>query len=112
MLKWYKQQYIGDNAKKKKKEWIQKINMGAGVVDVYLITLAVNPENQLEIFSANELKQKARRRNCPLIIGLCKGYEEALEMTVRLVQQAYEETGTARVREWLENQMRGKQQVT
>lgn len=33
-------------------------------------------------------------------------------MTVRLVQQAYEETGTARVREWLENQMRGKQQVT
>ena len=86
MLKWYKQLYIGDNAKKKKKEWIRKINMGAGVVDVYLITLAVNPENQLEIFSANELKQKARRRNCPLIIGLCKGYEEALEMTVRLVQ--------------------------
>ena len=75
MLKWYKQLYIGDNAKKKKKEWIRKINMGAGVVDVYLITLAVNPENQLEIFSANELKQKARRRNCPLIIGLCKGYE-------------------------------------
>lgn len=81
-------------------------------MDVYLITLAVNPENQLEIFSANELKQKARRRNCPLIIGLCKGYEEALELTMKLVQQTYEETGTARVREWLENQMRGKQQVT
>ena len=106
MLKWYKQLYIGDNAKKKKKQLIRKINMGAGVIDVYLITLAQNPENQLDIFSANELKQKARRRTCPMIVGLCCGYEETVELVKVLVERTYEETGTAKVRKWLENQIR------
>ena len=40
MLNWYKKLYVGDNARKKKKQLIRKISMGAGVVDVYLITLA------------------------------------------------------------------------
>lgn len=106
MLNWYKRLYVGDNAKKKKKQLIRKINMGAGVWDVYLITLASNPKNQLDIFSANELKQKARRQNCPMIVGLCRGYGEALEMVEMLVQKTYAQTGTAKVREWLENQIR------
>jgi hypothetical protein len=41
MLNWYKNLYIGDNAKKKPKKLIHKINQGAGVIDVYVITLAV-----------------------------------------------------------------------
>lgn len=106
MLKWYKKLYVGDNAEKKKKQWIWKVNIGAGVIDIYLITLASNPENQLDIFSANELKQKARRKNCPMIIGLCRGYWEAMEMVTTLVQKTYEQTGTANVRQWLENQIR------
>ena len=69
------------------------------------ITLASNPRNQLDIFSANELKQRARRKNCPLIIGLCRGYGEALEMTEMLVRKTYEQTGTAQVRQWLEHQI-------
>ena len=56
MVNWYKNLYIGDNAKKKPKKLIHKINQGAGVIDVYVITLAVNPENSLEIFSANLLE--------------------------------------------------------
>lgn len=103
MLNWYKNLYVGDNAKKKKSQLIFKINVGAGGFDVYLITLACNPQNQLEIFSANELKQKARRKYCPMIIGLCCGYEEALEMTRMLVEEAYRETGIPDVRKWLEN---------
>ena len=106
MLNWYKKLYVGDNAKRKKKQLIRKINRGAGVLDTYLITLASNPENQLDIFSANELKQKARRKSCPIIIGLSCGYMEALEMTKRLVEDAYAQTGTAQVRQWLEPQIR------
>lgn len=80
--------------------------MGAGVLDVYLITFASNPQNQLDIFSANELKQKVRRQNCPMIIGLCIGYEEAIEMVEKLVQKTYDKTGTADVRKWLEEKMK------
>ena len=97
MLNWYKNLYIGDNAKKKPKKLIHKINQGAGVIDVYVITLAVNPENSLEIFSANLLMQSALRRNCPTIIGLAKGYELPSN-----VNEVYQETGTAEIRTWLE----------
>ena len=48
MLNWYKNLYVGDNAKKKQKKLIRKINQGAGVIDIYLVTLAVNPANSLE----------------------------------------------------------------
>ena len=76
MLNWYKNLYIGDNAKKKPKKLIHKINQGAGVIDVYVITLAV--------------------------IGLAKGYEEALEIIEQIVNEVYQETGTAEIRTWLE----------
>ena len=51
MLNWYKGLYVGNNAKKRKKKLIRRINQGAGVMDVYLITLASNPRDQLDIFS-------------------------------------------------------------
>lgn len=92
---------------KEEKQLIRKINTGAGVLDVYLITLAVNPANQLEIFSANELMQKARRKSCPMIVGLCRGYEEALEMVQYFAQKTYESTGTGAVRKWLEKEIEG-----
>lgn len=66
MLNWYKKLYVGDNARKKKKQLIRKISMGAGVVDVYLITLASNPRNQLDIFSANELEAKSQKKTLSL----------------------------------------------
>lgn len=105
MLNWYKELYVGNNAKKKKKKLIRRINQGAGVVDVYLITLAANHRDQLDIFSANELLQKARRKNCPVIVGLACGYWEALELVEAMVQQTYQETATGNVRQWLEKQM-------
>ena len=105
MLNWYKGLYVGNNAKKKKKNLIRKISQGAGVVDVYLITLAANHRDQLDIFPANELMQKARRKNCPVIVGLACGYWEALELVEAMVQQTYRETATGNVRQWLEKQM-------
>ena len=44
----------------------------------------------------------ALRRNCPTIIGLAKGYEEALEIIEQIVNEVYQETGTAEIRTWLE----------
>ena len=38
----------------------------------------------------------------PTIIGLAKGYEEALEIIEQIVNEVYQETGTAEIRTWLE----------
>ena len=101
MLNWYKNLYVGDNAKKKQKKLIRKINQGAGVIDVYLVTLAVNPANSLEIISANYLLQKPVRRNCPMIVGLCSGYYEAVDLEEQIAKEVYEDTGAMDIRGWL-----------
>ena len=58
MLNWYKNLYVGDNAKKKQKKLIRKINQGAGVIDIYLVTLAVNPANSLVEQIAEEVYEE------------------------------------------------------
>ena len=70
MLTWYKKLYVGDTAKKKKDKIIQKVNRRKPQLEVYLITLASNPENLLEIISTNQLMQKTIYRRCPMIVGL------------------------------------------
>ena len=57
MLKWYKKLYIGDNAKKKADVYMRKIDQGRFLFDIYLITLASNEKNLLDIISANQLLQ-------------------------------------------------------
>ena len=101
MLNWYKNLYVGDNAKKKQKKLIRKIDQGAGVIDVYLVTLAVNPANSLEIISANYLLQKPVRRNCPMIVGLCSGYYEAVDLVEQIAKEVYEDTGAMDILGWL-----------
>lgn len=103
MLNWYKNLYVGDTAKKKEKKIRRKINNGSGMIGVYVITLAANPANHLEIISSNYLLQKTLRKNCPMIVGIAEGYEEALELVREIVQEVWGQTGSAQIRAFLEN---------
>ena len=96
MLKWYKNLYVGNTAKKKEKTLRRKISCGIGTFNVFVITLAVN---------AAQLLQKTLRRRCPLIVGIAVGYEEAVEIVEQIVKEVWEKTGTVSIRSWiLENQ--------
>ena len=106
MLKWYNNLYVGNTAKKKKRKIIRKINNGSGQLEVYVVTLASNCANNLDIFSANYLLKSVLRDNCPLIVGIAKGYEEAIGLVREIVQDVYEKTGTADVRGYLEGNIK------
>lgn len=105
MLKWYKKLYVGDTAKKKEKKIIRKINSGAGQLGVYVITLAVNRENHLEIFSANILLQKPVRSYCPMIVGIARGYDEAVAVVQEITEEVYQKTGAVDIRAFLESDL-------
>ncbi len=100
MLTWYKKLYVGDNAKKKKNQMIHKVNHRKLQLEVYLVTLASNPENLLEIISSNQLIQKAVYRRCPMIVGLAAGYWEALELVQQIVAETYEAQKNTDVKLW------------
>lgn len=107
MLNWYKNLYMGNTAKKKEKHIRRKVNAGKPAIGVYLITLAANPQNHLEIISAIQLQQKMIRERCPMIVGLAEGYEEALELIEKIAIEVYKETGEMDIRSWiLKNQER------
>lgn len=102
MLKWYNNLYVGNTAKKKQKSIIRKINNGSGQLGVYVVTLASNHANNLDVFSANHLLQSFFRSTCPLIVGIAKGYHEAIELVQSITEEVYEKTGTADIRSFLE----------
>lgn len=96
-MDWYSQLYIGEGAKPKAKKIIRKIKRNAGQVDIYLITLASNGQDMLDIINSAYLKQPAVRRNLPMIVGIAKGYEEAVSLVRQMLQETYEQTGDFRI---------------
>lgn len=105
MLKWYKKLYIGDNAKKKADVYMRRINQGKISFDIYLITLASNEKNLLDIISANQLLQKTVRRRCPMIVGLANGYGEAVELVQQIAEETYHRQNDADIRRYLKERL-------
>ncbi len=100
-MEWYPNLYVGKNAKKKQRKIIRKLKTNAGMLNVYLITLAANGRDLFDIISSSYLQQKALRRNLPMIVGIAWGYEEALELVKEMIQEVFQETKDVQVRAYL-----------
>lgn len=107
-MNWYKNLYLGDNVKKKEKKIIRRVEDGKPVADIFLITLASNPANLLEIFRANLLLHKPLAQRCPMIVGIAKGREEAVELVRRLVEETWNSRRDTDVRSYLDDRLREK----
>ena len=92
-MKWYEDLYAGESIRHKiaKVKW--KIRHNAGQIDIYVITLASNPQNLLDIIPAQELMQKAYPKQGLFVIGLAHGYNEALEVVTQIIDEVYRQTG-------------------
>ena len=101
MLKWYEELYVGENARKKVRHYIRQVNRGKQLMVVYLITIASNEANQLDIIKSNYLLQPVVMRMCPMIVGIAKGYSEAQDLVIQMVEETLNKTGNADVRNYL-----------
>lgn len=97
-MQWAEQLYLSEKTAAKKDRIIKKANRGIGMVNIYLIALASNPENLFDVFHAAHLKQPAFYRTDPYIVGIASGYDEALELVQQMIEDIYRETGGFRVR--------------
>ncbi len=97
---WYKEFYAGEaiGARKEKVKW--KILHNAGQLDIYVITLGSGEGNLLDIIPSWELMQKHYPKMDMLVVGIDKGYENALELAGRIVMDIYKETGTFKIKEY------------
>lgn len=108
MLKWSEHIYYGEQAKKKATRIRWKIEHKRPQYEIYLITLASNPANQLEIIGANQLLQTTVYQRCPEIIGLACGYGEALDIVQGLAEATYEKQKNGDIRTYLKRQQEEK----
>ena len=100
-MRFLKEMYVGMGIKNKKKV-LWKLKHGAGMIDIYVISIA-NGRDQLECTLCSYFKQKVIREQVGLIVGLAKGYSEAQNLMVSMIEEALRETGSANVKDYIMN---------
>lgn len=100
-MKYYKNLYMTDALKKKKDKMIKKMEAGKFMPGIHLITLAANPKNHLEIWHYPILLQPAFPKEGLFVVGITKGYEEALEVVEEIVQEVYNKTEGTDIRSYI-----------
>ncbi|MFV0364003.1 MAG: hypothetical protein ACK5LL_13100 [Suipraeoptans sp.] len=81
--------YVSDNIKKKSSKIINKINNDKYPNDIYIIYISNNPNEQLEIISLTMLKREHIKEVEYFVVGMSKGYDEALELVEDITKDVY-----------------------
>ena len=102
-LEWYHKLYFSESARKHGRCVIYKLKQGKFVPGYYVITLSDHPDHLMEIIGTAYLVQKPLRSLCPMVIGVTKDKEEALELVQRILMETYEHRGDFKVREYLQD---------
>lgn len=98
--------YWGDGLEKKQKKILEKLKHGKFQYDLYLVVLSHNPDNQLEIIHSGILLQDLFPSEHLLVVGIAKGYDDALLMIENIVQEVYDNTDGAKVRAYIVNRQK------
>lgn len=106
---WYEDLYVGKSIVHKTNKIIWKIRHNAGQLNIYIIALASNEKNLLDIIPAQELLQKGYPRQQLYIVGLAKGYDEAVEVAVSIIDEVYQKTGAFAVRQYLSGKQKSRE---
>lgn len=102
---WHKHLYVGECAGKHRFSIIQKIRNREIQPGVYILTPASNEQNILDILPSVtwcQLEQEKPGEKERLILGIAEGYEEALLLAGKIVDEMYRETGGFRLQPFLE----------
>lgn len=101
-LKYASNLYLGESIASEKLDKLKKrLDKKPLLANVYLITPARNPADQLDIFDARQLVQPHYRNEEFLILGMASGYEEALLLIEQITGECLEARGDCNLREYL-----------
>lgn len=99
-MRYYKHLYLAEGIKKKEKI-IRKLEEKKLQMNIHVITLARNEKNQLEIYNSMVFLQPDFPYDDFLVVGLAKGYEDAVEMVGEIAQEVYNKTKGADIRSYI-----------
>lgn len=98
-MQYYRYLYTSDSIKKIDKIKL-KLNEHRGVLGLYVICLNKGV-NQLDIINAAYLKLPYYRTNPPIVVGLAKTYDEAVDLVIKMTNEAIDRIGFPNIKEYL-----------
>ncbi len=99
---YYPRLYLSEGINRDKLEKLKReLSVRPKKADVYLLTLAGNASDQLDIYASKYLQQKYYEKHSPYIIGIAEDYEKAVEIVEQIVREAWAVRGDAQLKEYL-----------
>ena len=102
MIVWYEHLYMGAKARRRRFAIIQDIRENKAGKGVYVITPPSNGNNILDIYPTETILKDYYEDRELLVLGIAQGYQEALKLAGRIVDEMYRKTGGFRIEEFLE----------
>ena len=100
---------VSENIEKKADKIKWKITHNAGMLHMYVISLPQNNDSLLEIISTKELMQRYYPKKNLVIVGIAKGYEEAVTMAATIVVETMNSLGSTNVKQYLKEKRKENQ---
>ncbi len=94
--------YLGEGITTEKLDKIKKkIEKKPLMTDFYLIALAGNEKDLLDIYSSRYLGQKYYENHIPYVCGIADNHGDAVTVVEQIVQDCLKERGDLRIREFI-----------
>ena len=103
MLNWHSLIYLSEDVKDEYAEIREKLESGTAVSGVYLITLAANPAEQLDIINSVIYAADSERYSKAVVVGLAKGRGQAQELVAKMAEDVFSKTGGIEIRKYFED---------
>jgi len=99
-IKFYYNLYVSECWQEKKEKIIKRLKANRLQPQVYVVALSQGEQNQLEFFPSALLKQHVFEHARLFVVGVADGYDEALFLVEKIVQDVYEKTDKVKIRQF------------
>ena len=98
---WYDDLFVGKSiSPRKKKRIIRKVNRRSILGSAYLLTLAANPDDLIDIIHTKVVRQRYYPTKDLVVIGLANDQEEAMMLAGEIIGGIYAVQGDFALREF------------
>lgn len=100
---WYDDLFVGESISlRRQKRIIRAVKRRSLFSRAYLLTLASNPENLIDIIPAQVLRQRGYPKKGLFVIGIAGDYDEAVWLAGMIVNGIYAVQGDFQVRKFFQ----------
>lgn len=102
-IEYHPRLYLGEGIRREKLDKIKKkLEKNPRFSSVFLLAVSRNATDQLEIYSAKQLRWKYYRKYPPLIVGIAADYGDALGLVEKIAKECLEARGDCALKEYLQ----------